>query len=281
MNKKLKRKLHKKFQAVKESIEAQVFHLKQMGSVAKDAAKSFFLGTGLVALVAVGTLGANKFHLRYIESHVGDQVVFIKSPDDARLQGSGTGFEIKAQSGKVYTVTNAHVCGLANSNGIIMVEEKRSNRLIPRRVLEVYNDNDLCLVEGLEGYSGLDTASGYERGEPVWAVGYPLGGMMNISNGRIKGEQDVYILAEDVSQDKCVAPKYKKIQYNLFGLTFDLCAVVRHAIDSDVVIYPGNSGSPLVNIYGNVVGVVFAADQRTNWGSSVPLRDLNKLLGAY
>jgi len=199
-------------------------------------------------LFTVSSFSAGLIHEGYIASRVGDNVLFIKNPVGALHRGSATGFEVKAPSGKIYTLTNAHVCEL-QKDGFLLVEEKRhSDRFIPRRVLEIYEDNDLCLVEGMEGYSGLTLADDITVGQSAWEIGYPLGQELNISKGCIKGFNTV---------------------------------LKQYAAQTDVPTFPGNSGSPLVNMYGNVIGVVFASNPRTAWGSAVPLEMVKQFLKAY
>lgn len=279
--KKLKKKLSKKLNSIKDYLHDQSHYLQELSQTVKNVIVLSAKLTALFSFTVLAAVASNFAHISYIESRIGDNTVYVRSPEGAKLQGSGTGFEVIAPSGKVYTLTNAHVCGLAK-DGIIMVGEKlHSNRLVPKRVLEVYQDNDLCLIEGLENYSGLSLANSIEVGDSVWAVGYPLGQAMNISSGRVKSFRYVDIMDDETDPKDCTKPNQKVMQFNtLFG-PIDVCTVKRYAAQTDVSTFPGNSGSPLVNVYGNVVGVIFAANRQTTWGEAVPLNYVKDLLKAY
>lgn len=237
--------------------------------------------SALASILAFGMLITPFAHSTYLLSKVGKNTVFIRSPEGALHRGSATGFEVIAPSGKIYTLTNAHVCGL-QKDGFVLVQEKlHSGRSIPRRVLEVYAENDLCLVEGLEGYSGLSLANSADIGDLNYAIGYPLGEEMNLSNGYLKGIANVGIYMQEIPLDQCTGPYLKKEKvYTFFG-PIEICTQVRKAMQTNIPIYPGNSGSPMVNAFGNVTGVVFASNSETKWGSSVPLEDVITFLGAY
>ena len=111
----------------------------------------------LASLVVIG----ERAWIKRIEDNTIANTFFIKSLPDAVRQGSATGFAVKSPTGKVYTLTNAHVCQLANPAGFLSIQGPRSARAVPRRVLEIFQDNDLCLVEGMEGYEGLEIAIEY------------------------------------------------------------------------------------------------------------------------
>lgn len=279
--KRLSKKLSKKCEDLKEYLKDQAHYAKLMIKSLAKAGLTCIKYCTLGLFIAACSFLSGNLHSAYIENKVGSNTVYIRSPVGARIQGSGTGFEIKAPSGKIYTLTNAHVCGLGK-DGIIMVGEKRySNRLIPKRIIEVYQDNDLCLVEGLQGYEGLTVASGSEVGDLVWAVGYPLGQSMNISSGRIKDYGKLSVIDPETPKEECKGPNMHMETYNMFFLTAEFCVVERFAAQTDVPTFPGNSGSPLVNVYGNVEGIIFASDNETHWGSAVPLDYINKLLRPY
>lgn len=284
--KKLKKKLHKHINKLRSYVKAQLFYAKQGIAKLLPAALKAGLNLTKLSLLTVvfifAALFANKMHVKYLEKKVGDNTVFIRSMEDSKLQGSGTAFQIKTPSGKVVTMTNAHICELANDKGeIAILEKKHSNRLVTKRVLEVYKENDLCIVEGLPGYEGLDIGSDLEVGEPVYSFGYPLGEALHFSEGRVKEFGKVTLLDADTPLDRCVGPRQKVQKVQIWFFLVDVCTKTFDSVQTSMVIFGGNSGSPMVNFWGNVVGVVFAGNTRTNWGSAVPLKDVKELLKAY
>lgn len=59
-------------------------------------------------------------------------------------RGLGTGFHVKAKSGKTYILTNFHVCFLADKNGYMnALTDKTFQRV---KVIRRSNFTDLCLL---------------------------------------------------------------------------------------------------------------------------------------
>lgn len=232
-------------------------------------------------LIYCALSGIDKWQSSRLMEKMSKSIVFIRSPEGAAHQGSATGFEVKAPSGAIYTLTNAHVCGL-EKDGVVMIEEKlHSGRLIPKRIIEVFSDNDLCLVEGLAGYEGLSLASSYEMGDLNYAIGYPLGESINISSGFLKQIADIQIPLPEIANSDCKGPNLLigSVQ-TIFG-PIEMCFIKRNAIQTNIPIYPGNSGSPMFNASGQVTGVIFASNRATAWGSAVPLESVISFLSAY
>jgi S1-C subfamily serine protease len=271
----------KKIEALKESLRDQAFYISNFISKTGTSLRNPLKNTIVLGAALFISLSADGLHTQYLESKVGDNTVFIRSPEGAHLQGSGTAFEMKAPSGKVYTITNAHVCGLQKDGNVMLFEKHNSKRLVPKRVLEVYEENDLCIVEGLEGYEGLSMGSETTIGQTVWSLGFPLGEALNISKGRVKSFGISEIADMDTKPEDCKGKRRHLESIDMFFFTQLICVIDRDSVQTDMVIYPGNSGSPMVDYFGRVVGVVFASNTRTNWGSVVPLKDLQQLLKAY
>jgi S1-C subfamily serine protease len=62
---------------------------------------------------------------------------------------------------------------------------------------------------------------------------------------------------------------------------FMVCVQDIVSIETNIVIFGGSSGSPVVDFFGRLVGVVFAGDNRTNYGYLVPIRYITDFLSAY
>lgn len=278
--KKLKKLLNKKFESFKK-------YLTNQKEYAIDGLKETIKGTGFLAKYSVASglilfcsFAGNLAHNKYIELKVSPSVVSIHNPKEVR--SGGTGFHMKAKSGKTVIVTNAHICGMKDEHNEVLVFDKlHSGRYISRRVIEVYPNNDLCIMEALPDYPALELGDAPELSDNVTAIGYPLLEALDISSGRIKSFHPVQLLAEDTPLDQCEGGRFHKQTVNILFFSIEACFEDFDASNTSVVIYPGNSGSPLVNLYGNVVGVIFAGNNLTHWGEAVAYSDLVKLLRAH
>jgi S1-C subfamily serine protease len=172
--------------------------------------------------------------------------VRIRSLGCDRL-GVGSGFVLPGG----LVVTNRHVVGqpLAVSintwDGVSFEAE----------VDGVATDSDLAVLR-LSDATSLPTAelrtAPVTIGEAIIVVGYPGGGPSTITTGRVL----------DVRPGE------------VFGEASDVIVV-------DAQVRPGNSGGPLLDAQGRVVGVVFALDPTSGVGLAVPIATLlERLTGA-
>lgn len=138
--------------------------------------------------------------------------------------GSGTGFLISADG---LVVTNHHVIDGANS-----IEVHRGTMIYPASVVAQDRANDLAILKSdVKGRPlSLASARSSQRGDEVLTVGYPL---------------------------STFAGESQKATFGRINATAGLRDDARY-LQIDVPIQPGNSGGPLLNRRGEVIGVVSA-----------------------
>lgn len=137
-------------------------------------------------------------------------------------KGTGTGFFVTDDG---YLVTNHHVVSGATS---CMVKTKQGK--FPARVVKTDEKNDLALLKVIGNFRPLPVGSSKDArlGDAVFTIGFP--------NTDVQGTE----------------PKLTRGDINsLAGIKDD----PRH-FQISVPVQPGNSGGPLVDSAGNVVGVV-------------------------
>jgi S1-C subfamily serine protease len=225
-------------------------------------------------------------HEDYIRGSVGDNVYRILQNDSGQ-SGGGTGFAVKAPSGKSYILTNAHICEMYNGGDTALIES-HDGRLIPRKIIERSKTTDLCLIEGLPGKTdGLALASDVSAGENISIVGHPKLMDLTVSKGSVIQFQTIQMLKGIIGQDGLTAEQCESEAKNhveevdsLFGKA-TLCITTLDSLQTTAVSLPGNSGSPAVNFYGHVVGVLFAGDDEVHWGLIIPLDTVQDFLSAY
>lgn len=238
-----------------------------------------------------------QLHHLWLRHKVATRVFEVRGKKDG---GGGTGFQVEAPSGESYIMTNSHVCEYAlkdaDSKNLLLVI--RGDHAIKRRVLEIDGKSDLCIIEGWPGVAGLKLGSEAAVGDIVSAVGHPQLGPTTLTSGEVTAFVPVSIVhhimkSGDKKMDKlfggtdepCDQPKNEvKMQPIYFlGMIYlgdaKMCMVNEtNAVATNVQILPGSSGSPLVDRFGRVVGVVFAADMKANWGFAVNFEHLQSFL---
>ena len=154
--------------------------------------------------------------------------------------GLGSGFVLPGG----VVVTNRHVL----DQPLQVTVSTWDGRSLDAQVTGVANDSDLALLE-LSDARGLPTAQlrhrPLEDGEVVHAVGYPGGGAVAVTEGEVVGRASGELLGEPAD-------------------------VIR--VDADIRL--GNSGGPLFDEDGQVVGVIFAIETGAGTGLAVPIDTL-------
>jgi S1-C subfamily serine protease len=150
--------------------------------------------------------------------------------------GTGSGFVL--DDGLI--VTNRHVVGQPREVAISTWD----GRSFDATVDGIAQDADLAVIR--VNAPGLPRATVREEpaiiGESIAVIGYPGGGGSTITTGRVLGFTDGPILGETVP-----------------------------AIRVDAEVRPGNSGGPLIDTEGRVIGVIFALSGPGGAGLAVPV----------
>jgi S1-C subfamily serine protease len=230
----------------------------------------------LILLIFITALFGEQTHNDYLNTKRADIVMLT----NLERTSGGTGFYVKTPSGKIVTMTNGHVCRLA-TNGIIILDD--GNIREPVSVLAQYENNDLCIVEAPRSItSGLSVARSVREGEDIYILGHPMLEPKSLVKGQISGKALVSILQN--GELSCLGKTYKKIPPNpndilsiLLHIEF-LCVRTTEAVYVTANILPGNSGSPVLNMWGHVVGVAFAGTPGSARGLIVPLSDVKEFL---
>jgi serine protease Do len=167
-----------------------------------------------------------------------------RSPEDRR--SSGSGFLIREDG---YLVTNAHVVGDAERIQVRLHDGRRFDA----RLVGLDERVDLALLKieakGLP-VAQLGDSNRTRVGEFVLALGHPFGLEQTVSFG---------IVSRKGAPLQVAAPGFEFIQ-------------------TDAAVNPGNSGGPLVNMAGEVVGVNSMAAVNGTIGFAIPVNLVKALL---
>jgi S1-C subfamily serine protease len=154
--------------------------------------------------------------------------------------GVGSGFLLPGG----VVVTNRHVL----VQPLQVTVNTWDGRRLAANVAGVAIDSDLAILQ-LESSADLEVAElrgePLEAGERIHAIGYPDGGPVTVSTGTVLGMVDGSLLGEPAD-----------------------------VIRIDAEIRQGNSGGPLLDDDGRVVGVVFAVETERGTGLAVPAATL-------
>lgn len=169
--------------------------------------------------------------------------------------GGGTAYAISTEEYGVLVITNEHICAMDPVDGIFILDQEA--KVWPTKVRRKGHLTDLCIIEPPEDFvknhKGLKLASTSTElfdGQTLFVYGHPGLRKLTSSSGAFVNE--TWIPA--------------------FGGYLDSKVIL---VDrADIAIFPGSSGSPVLNEDGEVVGTVFAYEGPSNIALIIPLRSM-------
>lgn len=230
---------------------------------------SYFLIGALLVAVALKPLSADPDTGETLLGQAGQSVVKLTAPSNPNH--GGTGFFLRAPSGRILTITNSHICELAEEGRLSAYSPDGTKSTL--MIMEISDYTDLCILDGPDlgpKTPALTMAKYQHRTERLWVVGHPLLQENTAESGYVVSFERIMLSESEREEANCKGASRRWVEGS--------CVRIINAYTTNIVIFPGNSGSPVLTKEGEVVGVMFAADRRTNWGCFVPFSDLADML---
>lgn len=185
-----------------------------------------------------------------------DSVVVVESYNRGRLIGTGTGFVYKTDDKHGYILTNQHVIEQADEAKVVFTNKEKekveilgSDEFFDTAVLQVDKEDVLSVAE-------IGSTKNVKLGDTTFAIGAPLDSeayAWTVTRGIVSGK------------DRTV-----EIPKGYFDST------VLNVLQTDTPINNGNSGGPLCNSNGEVIGITnlkLAASAIEGMGFAIPIED--------
>jgi len=198
-------------------------------------------------------------------SDYGGMIVPIRiSKDQDKFFTIGTGELIMLPSKQTAILTNSHVCEAALATSLWVSTVVHDRPVYDLKIMKNSLIPDLCLyyspsVLYMRSFLVKDIAPTY--GELLLEIGFPLNGRQRPTTGFYLGEnKESKIGMPLLDSNGCTHGEVDPEGYCV--LTEDLEATT-------VETYPGNSGSPVFNEQGAMIGIMNSADGETHDGQFV------------
>jgi serine protease Do len=186
-----------------------------------------------------------------IVSSILDFVPFqVPVPFNSEGFSLGSGFIINEQG---YILTNAHVISNAVDIRVVLSEEQKE---YSAQIIGIDRLSDTALIkidpDFLLNVLPFGDSDALQMGEVVLAMGNPLGFQHSVTSGLISAKERTSL-----------HPKDRFVNY----------------LQTDSAINPGSSGGPLINIYGEVVGINTAIIQQAQLiGFAIPINTVKEVM---
>lgn len=183
--------------------------------------------------------------------------VVVSAYNNGKQISTGTGFIYKKAKGMAYIMTNNHVIDGADK---AQIEFNDSDKKIDAKIVggDKYADIAVLTIDDSNEYKTVEIGDNevLKLGDTIFTVGTPMGSSYKgtVTKGILSG-------------------KDRMVEVNVSGNTADYYMKV---IQIDAAVNPGNSGGPLCDVSGNVIGVIslkIVEDRVEGMGFAIPIED--------
>ena len=167
-----------------------------------------------------------------------DSVVMIEGYKGNDMSSTGTGFVYKADDKYAYVMTNEHVIDGCNKIVLVMSDDSE----VEGKVLGSDEYLDLAVIRmdknKIKGVAIISSSEKSKVGDTIFTIGTPMGYEYRgtVTSGILSGK------------DRMVSVSV--------GNNSETSDYVMKVLQIDAAVNPGNSGGPLLNSNGEVIGIV-------------------------
>lgn len=180
--------------------------------------------------------------------------------DSGEAASTGTGFVYEKDDKYGYVLTNAHVVsGGTNVQGMLSNNEKVKLTILGT---DTYTDIAVLRMDAKDvlKVASIGTSKNTKIGNTVFTVGSPLGSSYagTVTKGILSGKDRLIETSTSTN-----------------GLSSETYTV--KVLQTDAAISPGNSGGPLVNLAGDVIGITslkLVDEKVEGMGFAIPIEDV-------
>ena len=192
---------------------------------------------------------------------VRDSVVTVENYIAGKLYSTGTGFVYSKDSEKIYIITNYHVIDSANDIYITFPnKEKYKTKTIG---YDEYQDIAVLSIDYKENIKEvlIGNSKDLRIGDTTFTIGTPINQdaySFTVTKGILSGK--------DRLVEYSIESDYKKDETSFIKV-----------LQTDAAINSGNSGGPLCNINGEVIGVInlkISSNNVEGIGFAIPIEDV-------
>ena len=181
--------------------------------------------------------------------------VVVVAYKDGKQISTGTGFVYKKDKSKAYIMTNNHVIDTADA---VEVEFNDKTERIEATILggEAYADIAVLTIDASKSNDVVEIGNSEEinLGDTIFTVGSPMG-----------------ITYKGTVTKGILSGKNRMVEVSLSGSTTDYYMEV---LQLDAAVNPGNSGGPLCDVSGKVIGIIslkIVQDEVEGMGFAIPI----------
>lgn len=189
-----------------------------------------------------------------------DSVVVVEVFQNGSLAASGTGFVYQKSGNKAYILTNNHVVASAKNVKVMFTDKEEMDAKVEGK--DEYSDLAVLSVDASDKIKVADIGdnSKMRLGDTVFTIGAPLDTSYywTVTRGVLSGKDRMVEVNSSQTNSQAAADYVMKV------------------LQTDASINSGNSGGPLANANGEVIGITnmkLVSDGVEGIGFAIPIED--------
>jgi hypothetical protein len=168
-------------------------------------------------------------------------------------------------------------------DGVLYASRSNATKRRKVKILKMSPDTDQCLVEAVGGVKPIPLAPHLRLGSEAIMMGYGENMPLTLVRGEVVGAMPFFDTTPTYNMldvVKCLRFANNRIFDTVGpqGQPIKMCSTMELGLITTMFGLHGDSGSPVLNVYGELIGLAFAIDTPIQYTVAVPLRDVRKFL---